>query len=727
MQLNLGFSLANHRKVGTYYAPTALPATNNTTGIAFTANVQPGSNNTGTYWVDVFLADGVTYVGSWNNVQFSGLSELVNTSIYPFTQYKYRFRAGLNIIVPPTPLTNAFWQHFLTVTWTGGSSDIETVLMSISDAALTNQYKVTVQGTVASPKVYAESGLTGFDSYVSVFAEEDYGVTINSSGGTANIFDVGGHIMTIQGFIMNQSNPGKYCTHIDSSPGIGPNVIVRNCKMTSTGSANWATAGGLYAGQTIRFIGCDLTAEASTAKEGVLFHGHTAAESGGSTVGRSLAFFNTKMRGQDTSNGAAITIQTITRTVGSHTVNVGATGHGLLIGENFIASLATDPTLNGTYTVLAGGFTANAFTYTTTATTAVTSDATIVIKAQYLHTDFIYENRGSGSTTDFIAFYNCDLRSIKIVNAGAGAGETYIYVDPSCGSPMIAAVDPSKVLTTAQFATFLTTNNLSISDNSNMESVTTYRPTYLELATNWMNLCIARGDTFTAPMIANINSMFQEAVSKDMDIHCDFMMNFAGYSAIQQTQSLFGNFVATAGGTGTPTLTPGTGTVFSGANWWHSNFIPSVNGHYYTLNNACVGYKRIGGALTDYNAFFMIAQASKEVRGLIRGGAADIYYGINDASGAIRSGVFVNQTSIQQKRTSASSVTLLYDASTFTDNAISSSALNTIEFYIGASNSNGTAGLLCQNTVGLRHVYAGDSSLVKGDIDTMIANFISRM
>jgi hypothetical protein len=389
MKLGLGLGLNSYYSNGTIpipAAPTALAATS-PTATSFNANLLQGAHNV-TEFIDVSVdSNFLSFVGSYNNFNIG------NVVVYPIpglssqTQYYYRFRAALDILIQPPVLANSYYQQFLPVTWTGGTSDIGTVLNGISDATITNKYKVTVQGTVASPKVYPEQNLTGFDNYVSVFAEEDYGVTINSSGGTSNVFDLGGHNMTLQGFIMTQSNAGKYCVHVDSVPTNAEVVIVRNCKMTSIGSANWAAAGGLYAGQNVTFINCEFTC---SAVEAVLYHNHTLAESSGDASGRRLLFYNCKFSG-------------------------------------------------------AGG----------------------------VYTDFIYENRGSGSTTDFIAFYNCNIASIKIVNVAAGAGETYLYVDPSCGSPIINAVDPSKVLTPTQFATFLGTNNLSISDNSNTVSVTT--------------------------------------------------------------------------------------------------------------------------------------------------------------------------------------------------------------------------------------------------------------
>lgn len=265
--------------------PITIPATNNTTGYSFTANWTAGGNNTGNYFLDVFLEDGMTYVPGFNNFIVEGATSKLVSPVGGLHLYKYQARAALDIIIRPYIRTDADYQHIVTVVYIDGhSNEIANTIALITDSSATNRYKVIVpNGIYYSGRIDLTEG-----TFIDVIGESKAGVIIYGNDPAQTVFELGGGNVMLKDFTAIQTNAGKGCIHSDNH--IGATVqIVLNVDMFSTGDAIWAFSGGLHSDQRMYCIDSYIFTQDGLA---AFYHNRVESESGG-TISCSLVMIDT--------------------------------------------------------------------------------------------------------------------------------------------------------------------------------------------------------------------------------------------------------------------------------------------------------------------------------------------------------------------------------------------------------------------------------------------------
>lgn len=284
----VGFGIFNHKTISsgpTSPTPETIAATNNTTGYSFTANITPGTHNTGNYFLDVFLQDGMTYVPGFNNFIVEGATSKQVSPVGGLHLYKYQARAALDIIIRPYIRTDADYQHIVTVVRIDGhSNEIANTIALITDSSATNRYKVIIpNGIYYSGRIDLTEG-----TFIDVVGESKAGVIIYGDDPDQTVFELGGGNVMLKDFTAIQTNAGKGCIHSDNH--IGATIqIVLNVDMFSTGDAIWAFSGGLHSDQRMYCIDSYIFTQDGLA---AFYHNRVESESGG-TISCSLVMIDT--------------------------------------------------------------------------------------------------------------------------------------------------------------------------------------------------------------------------------------------------------------------------------------------------------------------------------------------------------------------------------------------------------------------------------------------------
>jgi hypothetical protein len=365
---------------------TAMPAS----GVgarSFYANLKAGKNNYGTYFLDVFKSDGITYVGTWTNVQVAAVTKLVDAGIGGLHTYKYKWRAVLNAIQLPKIRTS--WGAIVNVTYIDGNSgEIATAIATITDASVNKRYNV-----VLPPNCTFNEKQLVFDQFIDYQIPTGSKITYSHAVGLLhdtvvwrgnNMIHGGG---TIERLTYTEDGDVNYPIHLNASA-IG-DAILYNINLVAGGTMSKDAIGAdLGGGTKLWIINCNLSASKA--------HGTNIHSMGGATESAQCYFINTN-------------------------VTLGTSGYkGVFFG--------CQKTSNG-------------------------------------KTDFLYVSGGNVGT-------------IHVANSGAPVAdgdETKVYIDPSTiwDGDASGWVDPAMNLSLTDWQNFIGSNQLSISQSSNLVSVTT--------------------------------------------------------------------------------------------------------------------------------------------------------------------------------------------------------------------------------------------------------------
>lgn len=236
------------------YAPIAFNS-GSPTGNSFTAAYTAGSNNTGTYFLDVFYQG--NFMGMYNNTSVSGLFDVV-VLLSGLQNYTWQVRAALNVINLPPVKADSDYQHIVNLSPTTGA-DIQTAINAITDSTQLNQYLIIIANGSYDCSAAA---ILNSNKWISFRAQTDHGVFLynHNASSSISIFEFNGNF-SIQGIDFDTTGH-RWAVHTDY-PETGT-FVIRNCHMTSHGDT-WGMGTGFSNAQRGLIINCHIHSDLSDA------------------------------------------------------------------------------------------------------------------------------------------------------------------------------------------------------------------------------------------------------------------------------------------------------------------------------------------------------------------------------------------------------------------------------------------------------------------------------